>query len=66
MYLFKEKSETYWSVHLVSGELEQLSAEALEVVRICCNKYMVKNTAKDQFHIRIRVHPFHMQRNKGT
>ena len=29
-------------------------------------QYMVKNTAKDQFHIRIRVHPFHMQRNKGT
>merc|ERR1712141_637400 len=25
--------------------------------RICCNKYMVKNTAKDQFHIRVRVHP---------
>ena len=23
---------------------------------------MVKNTAKDQFHIRIRVHPFHVLR----
>merc|ERR1711909_249901 len=49
-------------VHLVSDELEQLSAEALEAARICCNKYMVKNTAKDQFHIRIRVHPFHVLR----
>merc|ERR1712186_198927 len=49
-------------VHLVSDELEQLSAEALEAGRICCNKYMVKNTAKDQFHIRIRVHPFHAPR----
>merc|ERR1712080_474603 len=38
-------------VHLVSDELEQLSAEALEAARICCNKYMVKNTAKDQFHL---------------
>merc|ERR1711982_307627 len=28
----------------------------------CCNKYMVKHTAKDQFHIRIRVHPFHVLR----
>merc|ERR1712080_465328 len=36
-------------VHLVSDELEQLSAEALEAGRICCNKYMVKHTAKDQF-----------------
>ena len=25
-------------------------------------QYMVKNTAKDQFHIRIRVHPFHVLR----
>merc|ERR1711936_682634 len=49
-------------VHLVSDELEQLSAEALEAARICCNKYMVKHTAKDQFHIRVRVHPFHVLR----
>ncbi len=25
-------------------------------------QYMVKHTAKDQFHIRIRVHPFHVLR----
>merc|ERR1711909_53376 len=31
------------SVHLVSDELEQLSSEALEAARICCNKYLVKN-----------------------
>merc|ERR1719341_1549016 len=46
------------SVHLVSDELEQLSSEAMEAARICCNKYLVKNCGKDQFHIRIRVHPF--------
>merc|ERR1711970_759985 len=49
-------------VHLVSDEYEQLSAEALEAGRICFNKYMVKHTAKDQFHIKIRVHPFHVLR----
>ncbi|EDV27360.1 60S ribosomal protein L10 [Trichoplax sp. H2] len=49
-------------IHLVSDEFEQLSSEALEAARICCNKYMVKYTAKDQFHIRIRVHPFHVLR----
>merc|ERR1711909_66531 len=49
-------------IHLVSDELEQLSAEALEAARICCNKYLVKHTAKDQFHIRIRVHPYHVLR----
>ena len=42
----------------MSDELEQLSSEALEAARICCNKYMVKYCGKDQFHIRIRVHPF--------
>merc|ERR1712003_105290 len=42
--------------------LEQLSSEALEAARICCNKYLVKNCGKDQFHIRMRVHPFHVLR----
>lgn len=49
-------------VHLVSDEYEQLSSEALEAGRICCNKYLVKHCGKDQFHIRIRVHPFHVIR----
>ena len=31
-------------VHLVSDELEQLSAEALEAARICCNKVRKKTT----------------------
>jgi len=30
-------------IHLVSGELEQLSSEALEAARIVVNKYMTKN-----------------------
>merc|ERR1711893_471097 len=49
-------------VHMVSNEYEQLSAEALEAARICANKYMVKFMGKDQFHIRIRAHPFHVVR----
>ncbi|KAK3705195.1 hypothetical protein QZH41_013993, partial [Actinostola sp. cb2023] len=49
-------------VHMVSGELEQLSSEALEAARICCNKYMVKSCGKDAFHIRVRLHPFHVVR----
>jgi len=47
---------------LVSDEYEQLSSEALEAGRICANKYMVKNAGKDQFHIRMRLHPFHVIR----
>lgn len=49
-------------VHLVSDEYEQLSSEALEAGRICCNKYLVKYCGKDQFHIRMRLHPFHVIR----
>jgi large subunit ribosomal protein L10e len=49
-------------VHLVSDEYEQLSSEALEAGRICANKYMVKSCGKDQFHIRMRLHPFHVIR----
>ncbi|CAG0880986.1 unnamed protein product, partial [Darwinula stevensoni] len=49
-------------IHLVSKEHEQLSSEALEAGRICANKYLVKNCGKDQFHVRIRLHPFHVIR----
>merc|ERR1711994_910446 len=28
----------------------------------CCNKYLVKNCGKEGFHIRVRVHPFHVLR----
>merc|ERR1712167_382460 len=48
--------------HLVSDELEQVSSEALEACRIACNKFMTKSSGKDAFHIRIRVHPFHVLR----
>merc|ERR1712080_804091 len=51
-----------FSAHLVSDELEQVSCEALEACRIACNKYMTKTSGKDAFHLRIRVHPFHVLR----
>jgi len=49
-------------VHLVSGEYEQLSSEALEAGRIVVNKYMTKFSGKDAFHLRVRAHPFHVLR----
>jgi large subunit ribosomal protein L10e len=48
--------------HLVSDEYEQLSSEALEAARICANKYVTKTSGKDSFHMRVRVHPFHVIR----
>jgi large subunit ribosomal protein L10e len=49
-------------VHMVSNEYEQLTSNALEAARICANKYMVKFVGKENFHIRIRVHPYHVVR----
>jgi len=48
--------------HLVSDEYEQLSSEALEAARICANKYIVKTAGKEAFHLRVRVHPYHIIR----
>ncbi|XP_057778400.1 60S ribosomal protein L10-like isoform X1 [Salvia miltiorrhiza] len=49
-------------VHLVSWEKENVSSEALEAARIACNKYMTKFAGNDAFHLRVRVHPFHVLR----
>jgi len=50
------------TLHLVSGEYEQVSSEALEAGRIVINKYMTKIAGKDNFHMRVRAHPFHVLR----
>lgn len=34
----------------------------MEAARIAANKYMVTNAGKDAFHLRVRVHPFHVLR----
>merc|ERR1712044_103008 len=52
--------------HMVSNEYEQLSSEALEAARICANKYLVKHCGKEAFHLRVRVHPFHVLRINKT
>lgn len=49
-------------VHLVSDEKEQLSSEALEAARITSNKYLMTRAGKDVYHLRIRVHPWHVIR----
>jgi len=41
-----------YTCHLISGEHEQLSSEALEAARICANKYMVKIYWKRWFSLK--------------
>lgn len=49
-------------IHMLSDEREQLSSEAIEAARVAANKYMTKKSGKDNYHLRIRVHPFHVLR----
>ncbi|OEL32031.1 60S ribosomal protein L10 [Dichanthelium oligosanthes] len=58
----KGVDEFPYCVHLVSWEKENVTSEALEAARIACNKYMTKSAGKDAFHLRVRVHPFHVLR----
>merc|ERR1712187_264208 len=48
--------------HLVCDEKQQISSEALEACRIAINKHLTKNIGKDNYHIRVRAHPFHVLR----
>merc|ERR1712196_613553 len=50
------------TIHLVSLEKENVSSEALEAGRISCNKNMIKVAGKDNFHLRVRLHPYHVLR----
>lgn len=49
-------------VHLVCDEHQQITNEAIEAARICSNKYMTRMTGKEGFHLRVRVHPYHVIR----
>ena len=51
-----------YSVHMCSGEYEQISSEALEAARIACNKYLTTTAGKGNFHFRVRCHPYHVLR----
>lgn len=50
------------SLATLSWEKENVTSEALEAARVAANKYMVKNAGKEAFHLRVRVHPFHVLR----
>ena len=49
-------------VHIVGLERENISSEAMEAARIAINKNMLKAAGKDGFHVKIRLHPFHVLR----
>eukprot|EP00983_Pelagomonas_calceolata_P078678 1154337-Pelagomonas_calceolata.AAC.4 len=46
----------------VIWEKEHVTSEGLEAARVAANKYMVKHAGKEAFHLRVRVHPYHVLR----
>lgn len=49
-------------VNLVSKELEQISSEALEAARVAANKILLTKCKREGYHLRMRVHPWHVLR----
>lgn len=43
-------------------EKEQLGSESIEAARQCANRFLIQKGGKDSFHMRIRVHPYHVIR----
>ena len=55
-------TEFPYTINLISKENQQISSEALEAARIAANKYMTMQTKKGDFHLRTRIHPWHVLR----
>jgi len=49
-------------INLVSKELEQISSEALEAARVAANKILLAKCKKEGYHLKMRVHPWHVIR----
>ena len=49
-------------VHIISNEKEVVTSEAMEAARIAANKNLIKQIGKDNFHLRCRIHPWHVLR----
>ena len=49
-------------VNLISKELEQISSEALEAARVAANKILLAKCKKEGYHLKMRVHPWHVLR----
>lgn len=49
-------------INLIAGTTQFISAESLESARIACNKYMMKQIGKDNYHLRISAYPIQILR----
>ena len=50
------------SLSLIAKEACQIRHNALEAARIFANRYLVQNVGRNNFYLKIRVHPHHVLR----
>jgi large subunit ribosomal protein L10e len=49
-------------VNLLSKEKEQISSEALEAARVAANKILLTKCKKEGYHLKVKIHPWHVIR----
>ncbi len=49
-------------VNLIAYDTRFYSSESLEAARIACNRYMLKNVGKENYHLRISTYPLQILR----
>ena len=49
-------------INLVSKEMEQISSESLEAARVAANKVLLTKCKREGYHLRMRIHPWHVVR----
>ena len=57
---FKTNYDELLWVNLVSKEKEQISSEALEASRVAWNKILLTKCKKEAYHLRVKVHSWHV------
>ena len=49
-------------INLISKEMEQISSEALEAARVAANKILLAKCKREGYHLKMRIHPWHVLR----
>ncbi|MBS1266267.1 MAG: 50S ribosomal protein L10e [Candidatus Woesearchaeota archaeon] len=47
---------------LISKKPVQIRQEAIEAARRTCNRYLERNVGKNNYHLKIKIYPFHILR----
>ncbi len=57
-----QKGDYDTELHLISKNGVQIRQEAIEAARRSCNRYLEKFVGKNNFHLKIKMYPYHVLR----